>query len=153
MSRESPLAVTRMIGMNGSVGETVKITWLSAFPFEELPPRAAGQPEYRLWGSAAFALAQGCAAAYRSEGWDLDPGGAFDIDDLPAHAFDDDGESRLVPSTEVALGERAATAIGRWGLTPLLARADRGAARCPGLSSIASSPTALSGPWSPESDD
>jgi len=87
-------------------------------------------------------------AAFRADGWELDPGAAFELDDLPAHTYDDDGESRLVPTTEVAVNESAAAAMRLQGLTPLLPRVDRASARCPGISSIAISPAALSGPWS-----
>jgi predicted component of type VI protein secretion system len=120
---------------------------ISSFPFEELPPRSGANP-VRVWGSAAFALAQGLGAAFRADGWELDPGAAFELSDLPAHTYDDDGESRLVPTTEVAVTESAAAAMRLRGLTPLVPRVDRASARCPGISSIASSPAALSGPWS-----
>jgi type VI secretion system protein ImpC len=36
---------------------------------------------------------------------------ALDLAGLPAHTFDDEGQSRLVPPTEVALSERAGLAL------------------------------------------
>ena len=149
--RESPLAARIALALPRVLARLPygkKTDPISSFPFEELPPGAAGQPLHRVWGSAAFALAEGCAGAFRGDGWQMDPGAAFEIDGLPAHTYDDDGESRLVPATEVALGERALSALRPHGLTLFLARADRPSARCPGLSSIAAVPTVLAGPWS-----
>jgi predicted component of type VI protein secretion system len=149
--RESPLADRIGLGFPRVLarlpyGKTTDP--ISSFSFEELPPRPGANPVHRVWGSAAFALAQGLGAAFRADGWELDPGAAFELDDLPAHTYDDDGESRLVPTTEVAVSESAAAAMRLQGLTPFVPRVDRASARCPGISSIAISPAALSGPWS-----
>ncbi len=149
--RESPLADRIGLGLPRVLARLPygkKTDPISSFSFEELPPRAGVNPVHRVWGSAAFALAQGLGAAFRADGWELDPGAAFELNDLPAHTYDDDGESRLVPTTEVAVSESAAAAMRLQGLTPLVPRVDRASARCPGISSIAISPAALSGPWS-----
>jgi predicted component of type VI protein secretion system len=149
--RESPLADRIGVGFPRVLARLPygkKADPVSSFPFEELPPGSGADPAHRVWGSAALALAQGLGAAFRGDGWDLDAGGAFEVDELPAHTYDDGGESRLVPATEVAVNERAATGLRSQGLTPLIPRVDRASARCPGISSIAISPAALSGPWS-----
>jgi hypothetical protein len=149
--RESPLADRICLGFPRVLARLPygkKTDPISSFSFEELPPRPGANPVHRVWGSAAFALAQGLGAAFRADGWELDPGAAFELDDLPAHTYDDDGESRLVPTTEVAVSESAAAAMRLRGLTPFVPRVDRASARCPGISSIAISPAALSGPWS-----
>jgi type VI secretion system protein ImpC len=147
--RESPLASRVALGFPRVLARLPygkKADPISSFPFEELPPRAGADPAHRVWGSAAFALAQGLGAAFRADAWDLDPATPFDLDDLPTHTYDDGGEPRLVPTTETPLTERTATALQ--GLTPLISRIDRGSARCPGVASLAG--TALVGPWSSE---
>lgn len=153
--RESPLADRIGLGLPRVLARLPygkKTDPISSFSFEERPPRAGVDPVHRVWGSAAFALAQGLGAAFRADGWELDPGAAFELDDLPSHTYDDDGESRLVPTTEVAVSESAAGAMRLQGLTPLVPRVDRASVRCPGISSIAISPAALSGPWSSAAD-
>jgi len=149
--RESPigrsieLALPRVLGRLPYGKKTDPI---ESFPFEELAPRAGRAPEARLWSPAAFALAEVYGAAFRAEGWQMDaPAGQLDLDDLPAHTYDDDGEVRLCPPAEVGLGERAGSAIVAAGLTALLARRDRGAARVVPSGSIALPPAPLDGPW------
>jgi type VI secretion system protein ImpC len=149
--RGSPLG--RWIGLAlprvlGRVPYGKKTDPISAFSFEELPLRAGAAPEHRVWTSAAFALAQLFGAAFREEGWQLDPDSQLDLSDLPMHTYDDDGEPQLVPCGEVALGARAATAVGACGITPLLAHHDRAAVRSTGTTSIADPRGPLAGPWS-----
>jgi type VI secretion system protein ImpC len=121
---------------------------IDAFPFEELGPAAGRAPEHRLWTGAAFAVAEAYGAAFRADGWAMEPSGHLDLDDLPAHTYDDDGETRLVPPAEVTVGERAGAAIVAAGLTAILARRDRGGARVLDAGSIATPPRPLDGPWS-----
>jgi type VI secretion system protein ImpC len=73
---------------------------IDAFPFEELGPSAGRAPERRVWTGAAFAVAEAYGAAFRADGWAMEPGAHLDLDDLPAHTYDDDGEMRLVPPAE-----------------------------------------------------
>lgn len=121
---------------------------IDAFPFEELGPSAGGAPEHRLWTGAAFAVAEAYGAAFRAGGWAMEPSEHLDLDALPAHTYDDEGETRLVPPAEVAVGERAGAAIAAAGLTAILARRDRGGARVLDAGSIATPSRPLDGPWS-----
>ena len=116
---------------------------IEAFPFEELSGAATRSPSAeRLWGSGAFALAQLHAAAFREQGWSGSVDGA-ELDDLPSHTFDDDGESRLAPAGEVAWPERAVEPLLARGITPLVARRDRAALHLVRACSIALPPTSL----------
>jgi type VI secretion system protein ImpC len=126
---------------------------ISSFSFEELPPDAGGLAAHRVWGSAAFGVAEVCGATFREQGWSFALDTALDLTDLPVHTFDDEGQSRLVSPTEVALGERAGLTLVARGMTPLLARPDRAQARLPGISSIARPPAPLDGPWSSRADE
>lgn len=116
---------------------------IESFPFEELSAAATRSPsDERLWGSGAFALAQLQAAAFRENEWSGTPDGA-ELDDLPSHTFDDDGESRLAPAGEVAWPERAVEPLLARGITPLVARRDRAALHLVRACSIAVPPSPL----------
>lgn len=119
---------------------------LESFAFEELPARR--EHEAYLWGSGALACAQLIGRAFAARGWDMEPGDELELEDLPAHSYDDDGEKRLQPCAEVALADRAAQAILDAGLMPLLGYKERNAARVMRFQSIASPAQSLDGPWS-----
>ena len=71
------------------------------------------------------------------------PGG----EDLPAHAYVEDGEKRMQACAESHLSERAGQALLQRGLIPLLSYANRNAIRVMRLQSVAEPPRALAGPW------
>jgi len=116
---------------------------IESFPFEELSGQATRSPTaHRLWGSGAFGLAQLYATAFREQGWSGDVDGT-DLEDLPSHTFDDEGETRLVPAGQVAWPERAVEPLLARGITPLLARRDRAALHLSRSCSIAVPTTPL----------
>ena len=116
-----------------------------SFAFDELAPAATRSPiAGRVWGSGAFAVAELFGAAFREDGWSASFDAAAELDDLPSHTYDDDGETRLAPAGEVPLSEASATALLARGITPLAARRDRAALRCVRAVSIADPPRALS---------
>jgi type VI secretion system protein ImpC len=78
----------------------------------------------------------------------MDPGDELEVEDLPAHTYDDGGGKRLQPCAEAALADRAAEAILGAGLMPLLSHKGRNSARVMRFQSIAFPAQALSGPWS-----
>lgn len=144
--RESPLARSVGLVMPRVLARLPygrKTDPIEAFPFEELSAGATRSPAIeRLWGSGAFALAQLHAAAFRAEAWAGNAEGT-ELDDLPSHTFDDDGQSRLAPAGEVAWPERAVEPLLARGITPLVARRDRAALHLARACSIALPPTPL----------
>ncbi|HEY4184847.1 MAG TPA: type VI secretion system contractile sheath large subunit [Polyangia bacterium] len=115
------------------------------FAFEELAVAATRSPiEGRLWGSGAFAVALLLAAAFREGGWSASFDAAAELEDLPSHTYDDDGETRLTPVGEIPLSEASATTLLARGITPLAARRDRAALRLLRLVSLAEPPRELS---------
>lgn len=122
---------------------------VSAFAFEELPPGlpAAERHTRYLWGGGAPALLllAGQALLQADDGDTPDLAGALDLDDLPSHIVDDDGERRQQPCAEWPLGEEAGQALLARGLMPLLSWRQRPAARLLRWLSIASPAQALSG--------
>jgi type VI secretion system ImpC/EvpB family protein len=125
---------------------------MSELSFEELAPGAGAGREHRVWSSASFAVAEVLGRAFREQGWQMDPTGPLDLDDLPAHSFDADGTSELVPCTEVLLSQRAAASARERGIVPLLAHRDRASVRVGSLGSIAESGVALAGAWASSSE-
>ena len=119
---------------------------VESFPFEELAPRR--EHASYLWGNGALACALLIGRAFASAGWDMEPGDELEVEDLPAHVYDEAGERRLQPCAETALVDRAAEAILGAGLMPLRGYKGRNAVRLMRFQSIADPAQALSGPWS-----
>ena len=115
------------------------------FEFEELSP--GRDHEAYLWGNPAFACAMLIGTAFAERGWSMEPGDHLDIEDLPAHTYEEAGESKMKPCAEVCLGERAGTAILDRGVMPLLSYRNRNAARLMRFQSLADPPAGLRGPW------
>ncbi len=119
---------------------------VEAFGFEELGDPA--DPRGYLWGSAGWALAWLAAAAFREQGWEMDPDSSLEIADLPAYSYREDGAAKLRACTEALIGERSGERILAHGLMPLLGYPNRNALRLMRWQSIADPPAPLSGPWS-----
>jgi type VI secretion system protein ImpC len=98
---------------------------VESFAFEE--------GRWYLWGSAALA----CALLVARD--------ALELDELPAHVYEEDGEKRLQPCAETLLSDRAAQALLDAGVMPFLSSRNRNAVRLMRLQSIASPAQALRG--------
>ena len=116
------------------------------FAFEELG--SGSEHDSYLWGNPAYGCALLLGLAFQESGWSLEPGDLLDLEDLPGHVVERDGERALQPCAEIWLGERAATAILARGLMPLMSRRDRNAARLARFQSVAEPTAPLAGPWS-----
>jgi predicted component of type VI protein secretion system len=106
-----------------------------AFDFEELT--GDGRHESYLWGNGAFICGFILADAFRAEGWELSPGHAGGVDDLPVCRITKDGETGIKPCAEAWLSERAGDRIGNAGLMALLSVKGRAAVRLANLQSLA----------------
>ena len=109
---------------------------VESFAFEELGA-VAGHEDY-LWGNPALACAEVIARAFLGEGPGLSIEGPLEIDDLPAHVRDQDGERRLQPCAEFALPIRVGEEMTQRGMIPLLSYGNRNAVRVMGIRSISS---------------
>jgi type VI secretion system protein ImpC len=118
---------------------------IERFEFEELS--APPEHESYLWGNPAFACARLLAQAFQARGGSMEPGDYLDIEDLPAHVYQDAGEAKMTPCAEVFLTERAAAAILDRGVMPVMSYRDRNAARLARFQSLADPPAGLPGPW------
>ena len=119
---------------------------MEKFDFDELP----GEPDHEgyLWGNPAFACACLLGQAFSRQGWNFRPGMINEIDDLPVHVYQSEGESEMKPCAEVLLTDRAAEAIAARGLIPLRSVQNQGAVRVEEYLSIAASAARLRGRWS-----
>jgi type VI secretion system protein ImpC len=116
---------------------------IERFAFEEFSA-AAGHEAY-LWGNPSLACAEVIARAFLADGPNLSIEGPQEIDDLPAHVRDQDGERRLQPCAEFLLPVRVGQELLQRGLIPLLSYGNRNAVRVMGVPSIAEPPGALAG--------
>lgn len=113
--------------------------------FEEMS--MGRDPDAYLWGNPAFVCARLIAAAFVENGWAFSPGDVLELEDLPAHVYEEAGERVMQPATEALLGERATQAVLARGLMPLLGHRQRNAVRLARFQSLAEPATALAGGW------
>lgn len=124
------------------------------FAFEEMPDHEEtsadlpGEHELYLWANPSFAVAYLLAKAFSEAGWAFRPGDFQEIEDLPLHVRERDGQSEIKPGAEVLLTLRAAQMIIDRGLMPLLSMKNSDTVRLGSCQSIAG--TRLKGAWSGE---
>jgi type VI secretion system protein ImpC len=118
---------------------------IEAFAFEELSRNR--EHDAYLWANGAPACALLIGRAFMARGWEMELGDELEIDDLPAHVFQDDGERTLQPCAEAALNDRAGEAMLEAGVMPLLSYKSRNAVRAMRFHSIAKPAHPLHGPW------
>jgi type VI secretion system protein ImpC len=107
---------------------------IESFGFEELATELLH--EAYLWGNPAVLCGYLLASAFQAEGWDMQPGGASEVTDLPLHVFQEDGEAKAKPCAEAWLTERASQVILSEGLIPVLSIKGRDAVRVVNLQSV-----------------
>jgi type VI secretion system protein ImpC len=117
------------------------------FDFEESdqgksPPLAH---EVYLWANSAFAVACLLAEGFSKNGWQFRPTDVLEIENLPLHVYEHDGESRIKPCAETLLTVRGAEEIIDRGLMPLLSIKDSDTIRLGMFQSVAGS--SLRGRW------
>ncbi len=115
------------------------------FDFEEMAEQA-GHEGY-LWGNPSLACVYLLGMAFSEYEWDLRPGVIQDIEDLPLHVYEEEGESRIKPCAEALLTIRAAETILEKGIMPLLSFQGSDRIRLARFESLADPPTPLSGRW------
>lgn len=118
---------------------------VEAFAFEEMP--GGRDPETYLWGNPALVCARLIAAAFAENGWNFNPGDVLELDNCPAHVYEEAGERAMQPAAEVLLGERAMLDILARGPMPLLGHRQRNTVRLARFQSLADPPAALAGAW------
>jgi type VI secretion system protein ImpC len=119
---------------------------VESFDFEEMP----GVPNHQeyLWGNPAFACVQLLAEAFANDGWEMRAGAYSEIDRLPVHIYEAEGEKHAKPCAEVLLTERDIEWILDQGYMALDSKRDRDVVRLVRFQSIAKPLARLSGRWS-----
>lgn len=118
---------------------------IEAFDFEEMP--GAPQHQRYLWGSPVFACVYLLARAFQSWGWQMRPGMVQEIHGLPAHFYQEEGQTRMKPCAELTLTVEAVEEILQMGFMPLVSIKNRDVVRLARFQSIACPPRPLAGPW------
>ena len=118
---------------------------LESFDFDEFPQ--VPKHEDYLWGNSGFAVALLLAQSFSEAGWDMKPGSVAEIDRLPLHVYEKNGQSESQPCAELLLTEDAAERILDEGLIPLVSFKDRDSVRVMRFQSIAEPLRSLAGPW------
>ena len=118
---------------------------VESFSFEEMPESVAHE-DY-LWGNPAFACALLLAQSFSESGWQMRPGAHSELDGLPLHVYEKDGDSELKSCAEALLTERAAGKILENGLMPLVWLKGQDTVRLVRFQSMAEPLSALAGPW------
>ncbi len=122
-----------------------KTSPLESFDFEEFPELPV-HDDY-LWGNPAFAAGLMLGRSFSEAGWEMRPGTATEIEQLPLHIYQREGEPESKPCAEVLLTEDAAERMLDQGLMPLVSLKGRDRVRLVRFQSIADPPRALAGRW------
>jgi type VI secretion system protein ImpC len=118
---------------------------IEAFSFEEFTEKN-DHNEY-LWMNPCFAVALLLAQSYRLYGWEMGQALRRDIENLPMHVYQEDGETKTKPCAEVVLTENMLETLLGAGLMPLISFRDSDKVRLSHFQSISSLSGNLSGRW------
>jgi type VI secretion system protein ImpC len=118
---------------------------VESFDFEEFPEQPLHE-DY-LWGNPAFSAALPLAPTFSESGWDMRPGTVSDVDGLPLHIFQRDGDSEAKPCAEILMTEDEVGQIMSAGIMPLVSFKGSDKVRLARFQSIADPPSALSARW------
>jgi len=123
-----------------------KTSPVESFNFEEFQ----GSPSHEgyLWTNPAFAVGLLIAESFSQLGWQMRLGSVAQLDKLPLHVYQADGESVSKPCAEVLLTEDAVEGILEAGIIPLVSFKGRDSVRIGRFQSIARPQGGLSGRWS-----
>ncbi|MEK7407462.1 MAG: type VI secretion system contractile sheath large subunit [Acidobacteriota bacterium] len=118
---------------------------IEQFDFEEMAERP--QHPWYLWGNPAFFCAYLLGRAFSLWAWSMRPGMIQEIDGLPAHVYQEEGEQKMKPCAELLLTQDAVEEILEAGLMPLISFKNRDVVRLARFQSIAKPERPLSGRW------
>ncbi len=108
---------------------------IESFAFEEMPELPCHS--CYLWGNGAFIKAEQMARAFIKDGWDMDPTEAGQVDHLPLHYYQEDGETVAKPCAEILLTERGGQRLRQLGLIALWSVKNRDCIRSSDFHSLA----------------
>ena len=118
---------------------------VAAFDFDELGDGFAH--ERLLWRSASLDCAGLLAQGFNQHGWQMEPNGHLDLDDLPAYVDRSESPPRLQAVAETFLSEPGLRAVQAQGVMPIVSHRSLPRARLAGWHSIALGADPLAGLW------
>jgi type VI secretion system protein ImpC len=118
---------------------------IESFSFDELPD--GGRHEEYLWGCGAFACASAIGQGFAQDGWSLDASEFLELDDLPLHVYDDEGQSECYPCAECFLTDRAVDEIRSHRIITLISHRQSDRVRISEIRSYRAGKPALAGRW------
>jgi type VI secretion system protein ImpC len=122
-----------------------KTTSVESFAYQELAND--GSHGFYLWGNGAFLLTSLLMEGYSRKGWSALPGQFTEVENLPLHVYEEDGESMVKPCAEVLLTDRSAAVLNDAGLLVLRSTRDKDRITVPGFQSMAHSQCVIEGLW------
>lgn len=108
---------------------------IESFAFEEMPELPCHS--CYLWGNGAFIKAEQMARAFIKDAWDMNPAEAYQVDRLPVHYYQEDGELLAKPCAEIQLTEQGGRRMVQQGLIPLWSVRSSDAIRSSDFNSLA----------------
>lgn len=150
--RESPvadyigLALPRFL-LRQPYGE--KASQVESFEFEEIDVNEAvsARHDSYLWGNAAILKTELLARGFLNKAWDMQPGEEFQIEKLPLHYYEDDGEVVNKPIAEIYLTEKAAEKMTAQGLMPVFSVRNMDVIRSSDFRSVSIDTDKIHGRW------
>ncbi len=119
---------------------------LETFLFEEFTDTPV-HDDY-LWTNSCFAVALLLAQSYSEYGWDFARELIQDIDGLPVHIYEQNGETVFTSCAEVQLSQKACEQLMEYGLMPLVSFKNSDRLRLARFQSITDPVRILKGRWS-----
>lgn len=113
------------------------------FSFEEFD----GNHDHYVWSNPAFACATLLAKSFRRNGWEMAENIAREIDNLPMHVYQEDGETKTKPCAEIPMTEAGVQKMVNNGIIPLISFRDTDKVRVGSFQSIALSEERIRGRW------
>lgn len=117
-----------------------------AFDFEELG-NDHRHDDY-LWANPSFICGLLLAQSFVASGWEIGGRYVLDVNGLPTHVFELDGETITKPCAEIEMTHEACDTLIEQGLMPLISFKSTDRVRLGGFHSISFPVKALQGRWS-----
>ena len=118
---------------------------LETFSFDEFTSTPI-HDDY-LWTNSCFAVALMLSQSYSEYGWDLGRAFLQDIDGLPIHMYEENGETVFKSCAEVQLSQNACEQLMEYGLMPLVSFKNSDRLRLGRFQSITNPVRVLQGRW------
>lgn len=115
------------------------------FSFEEFNDSI--QHDNYVWSNPAFACSFLLAKSFRKNGWEMAENIAREIDGLPMHVYQEDGETKTKPCAEIPMTENGVQKMVDAGVIPLVSFRDSDRVRVASFQSIALSEERIRGRW------